>query len=280
MTIDIEQYFASFKDDGGVWYEPSVQGHKIGIEFFIHGPNSNLAITADEQYRRLVDISEKITNTELKNELRLRALAEKYSICITDIRGKYGKTPTLGGRSLSVKDLAEILYKAPAILSDIDIYFRTYNKNFQDNEESIENAVKSYFYMHQPYTEKISIYNPKTKKKETKTKTVRNIDKKNDFLKKFHEEAFEEACATDIRWAKMKEIPMPNGAKWVFGHFLEIWYSCESDFVGNKIFRPKDITEYCECFGVKMNIYEKRLIMKMKYWAVVAINELQNETES
>lgn len=279
MTIDIAQYFSKKDEDGAVWFEPTVNGVGIGIEFFIHGPNSNKAIIAEEYYKKMKDLADRIKDKNQKSEFLHKIEADKYFNCISDIRGKDGKDILMQGKKVALEDVKEILYKSPAILSAIDIYFRTYNKTFVIDEQQLELAVRNYFYLNQQYAVKKTETNPKTKKTETKTVYTRNIDKREDFIKKFKQSAFEDICKTDIKWAKLKTIPIPSGCEWIFSHFLEIWYLCDVDFGGNKIFRPKDIIEYCECFGITMSYYERRLLLKMKSWAMSEIFKLNTDED-
>ena len=279
MTLEIEQYFSDKNDDGAVWFEPIVNGKEIGMEFLLHGPNSNAAMKADDRYRFLRDIASRFKDDTTREDMLLKAEAERYANCISDIRGKDGRKLLVGGKEMSIKDLKDILYKSPSILKSIDVYYRTFTKSFAIDEELLESAVRNYFYLNHQYAEHYTVTNAKTKGKESKTRYVRNIDRRDDFIKKFGEEAFEEVCITDEKWAKLKSVQIPDGCRWLFGHFLEIWYLCSYDFGGNRVFTTRDIIDYCECFGVNIGYYDRHVIMKMKSWAMSEIALLGKEEE-
>ena len=48
---------------------------------------------------------------------------------------------------------------------------------------------------------------------------------------------------------------------------------------GNRIFTPKTISEYCDCFGVEFTYHERYFILQMKEWAVSAIAKVKEEKE-
>lgn len=106
-----------------------------------------------------------------------------------------------------------------------------------------------------------------------------NADKREDFVKKFGEKKFLELCKDDERLAELQPIPFPEGFTWLSNHFFKIWRHCEIDINGNRIFTPRQIIDYCECFGVKMTYPERKMILKMKEWAVEAIAELKSDKE-
>lgn len=278
MTIDIEQYFSRKEDDGGVWFEPDVNGKKIGVEFFIHGPNSDKAMVSNDYYQKMRDLATRIKDDNEREHFLQLALADRYASCISDMRSTNGSEIKLNNKPATIKDVKEILYKAPQILNSIDLYYRTYTKSFVVEEEELEKAVRNYFYLNQQYAEKTTTINTKTKQKETKTKYVRNIDRREDFIRKFKQKAFDKICEEDESWAKLKTIPIPNGYIWLFNHFLEIWYMCDVDFGGNRIFQTKDILNYCKCFGVNISYYERYLLVKMKGWAMSEISQLDKKS--
>lgn len=58
-----------------------------------------------------------------------------------------------------------------------------------------------------------------------------------------------------------------------------MWKCCEIDMMGNRIFTPRHIMDYCECFGIPLTYRERQLILKLKEWANEAIAELKAEKE-
>lgn len=132
------------------------------------------------------------------------------------------------------------------------------------------------------YVEKdVAKSNPRTHKMEhsTKKEWTSNAERMSDFIKKFGESKFNEISKVDEKFAELHYLDFPIGSDWIVNHFFQIWKHCEYDINGNKIFTPKQILDYCECFGVYMTYREKQLIMKMKEWAIEAIAELKKEKE-
>lgn len=134
--------------------------------------------------------------------------------------------------------------------------------------------MKRFFYLHHWHAVQKPSLNPKTHKKETKTTYVCNAQKRDDFISKFGQSEFDRISAADEDWGKLRDIPFPKGTKWLFSHFYEMWSGCAADFSGNKILTPREITDYCVCFGVRLSYRERRLIMDMRRWAFEAIAEL------
>ena len=133
--------------------------------------------------------------------------------------------------------------------------------------------------MRYPHSAERSVYNPKTKKQEKKRYTITNLEKRDKFIKSFGDKEFRKICLQDDSYAKLQDIPFPPGWTWLFNHFYSMWRHCECDFNGNRIFTPKVITDYCECFKVKLTVREKREVMMMHEWASMAIAELEKNND-
>ncbi|MCQ2086563.1 MAG: hypothetical protein MJZ37_00605 [Bacilli bacterium] len=118
-----------------------------------------------------------------------------------------------------------------------------------------------------------------TKKREEKTEWTSNAEKRQEFIDKFGEKKFDELAKEDPKFAELQPLPFPEGFTWLFNHFYKIWRHCETDINGNRIFTPRQIIDYCQCFGVTMNFRERAMVLKMKEWAVEAIVELKKEKE-
>lgn len=120
--------------------------------------------------------------------------------------------------------------------------------------------------MNTPYSVKKEVI--KKGKKSSKTEWVRNSEKKKDFIEKFGEEKFRQAAVKDPeRWGKLVEPDFPQGFRWIWLTFLDIWRTCEHDFNGNTVLTPRVLTDYCECFKVSLTVQEKHLIFRIKNWA-------------
>ena len=113
--------------------------------------------------------------------------------------------------------------------------------------------------------------------KQTKTEYKTHIEEREDFIKVNGKKKFDDVCKVSKRHAELQDIPIPDGFKWVWSHFLEIWRHCESDINGNRIFTPKQITDYSECFGVEFTVREKKEIMMFEEWAEVSISRLKKK---
>jgi hypothetical protein len=130
-----------------------------------------------------------------------------------------------------------------------------------------------------PHERKRAFLDSKTKKKNEKTEYITNVSTREDFIKKFGQKKFDELSLVDDNLNKLKDIPMPQGFVWLFSHFLEIWRSCESNLSGYKIFTPKQILDYSDCFCVDFSVREKRLLLKWKEWADITIAELNKSKD-
>ncbi len=134
-----------------------------------------------------------------------------------------------------------------------------------------------------PYSVKKSIIktNPKTHKAETTTETEwkTGAEERENFIKRFGEDKLKEIAKMDENYEKLMFLQFPEGFDWIINHFLKIWRHCETDLNGNRIFTPRQIIDYCNCFGVKMTYHERLLVLKMKEWTVEAIAELKREKE-
>lgn len=134
-----------------------------------------------------------------------------------------------------------------------------------------------------PYSVKKEVpkTNPRTHKVEynSVTEWTSNAEQREKFIKQFGEKRFLEVAKEDKRYGELEYLPFPEGFSWLINHFFKIWRHCESDINGNKIFTPRQITDYCDCFGVNINYHERFLILKMKEWAIEAISQLKAEKE-
>lgn len=98
---------------------------------------------------------------------------------------------------------------------------------------------------------------------------------RDNFVKAQGYTKFCEECKTSERLAKYQDIPVPDQYEWVWGHFIAIWQQCEVDLFGRKILTYGTINDYVECMKVPLSISDKRLIMKMKTWAMQQIDDME-----
>lgn len=83
----------------------------------------------------------------------------------------------------------------------------------------------------------------------------------------------------DKKYEKLQDIPIPSQYRWIWKHFLNIWYECEHDFNGNIIFNYRTINDYVECMQVPLNVLDKKLLLKMKHWANEVVYDLRDKKE-
>lgn len=56
-----------------------------------------------------------------------------------------------------------------------------------------------------------------------------------------------------------------------------IWQNCEHDINGNAVLTFRTLNEYVECMKVPLSINDKKMILKIKHWAMNAIAELKED---
>jgi len=269
---------ARTSEDDGVWFEPIVNGTGVGFEVKVHGPLSDKVLIAEEKYLRMRGYAARLKDSSERADFIQKAAADRYTECISAIRGKNGKKIKLGSSfELNKDSIFDILYSSPSIISSISTFMTSRVKNISQWESELEAAVKQYFFLYSYHEVPQPKVKEKDKKKKQKPKYVRYIDKRNAFIKKFGREEFDKISEVDDNWKRLRDSPFPDGSIWLFNHFLEIWYSCEVDFAGNVLFRPRDIVDYCECTGIYISYYERKLMLRMKDWARFGINSQKND---
>lgn len=90
-------------------------------------------------------------------------------------------------------------------------------------------------------------------------------------------EEFDKLCKQDKDKEKLKDIPIPSEYEWIWKHFLNIWYQCEYDMVGNVIFTYRTVNDYVECMKVPLTVLDKKCLFKMKSWAIEAVSEVKDK---
>lgn len=126
----------------------------------------------------------------------------------------------------------------------------------------------------------------KNGKKSEKTEWVRNVDIRENFIKRYGkdrkrgEAEFYKLGEQEEKWKKLREIPCPPEYSWIFKHFMQIWQHAEYDMGGNVIFTYRTINDYVECMKVPFTVEDKKMLLKMKTWAQGAISELKENKES
>ena len=115
---------------------------------------------------------------------------------------------------------------------------------------------------------------------------MRNVDKREEFIelksgpkkdRKKGEEAFFKMGEIDKKWKKLREIPIPPEYSWIFKHFMQIWQGCEYDMAGNIVFTFHTVNDYVECYKVPLTVEDKKMLFKMKAWAVNTISEMKEK---
>lgn len=123
----------------------------------------------------------------------------------------------------------------------------------------------------------------KNGKKTEITVSERNVDIRENFIKRYGkdkkrgEEEFFKLGEQDEKWKKLREIPCPPEYSWIYRHFMQIWQHAEYDMCGNVIFTYRTINDYVECFKVPLTVEDKKMLFKMKGWAMGVISELKEK---
>lgn len=78
---------------------------------------------------------------------------------------------------------------------------------------------------------------------------------------------------------KLKDIPIPNRFTWIWKHFLIIWNNCEYDINGNPIFSFRLVNDYVECMKVPLTVSDKKLLFKIKNWALETYYEIRHQED-
>lgn len=108
---------------------------------------------------------------------------------------------------------------------------------------------------------------------------MRNVDERIKFIEKFGEQRFLETCKKDKKFEQLKEIPCPPEYSWIFRHFMSIWQNAEYDMAGNVIFTYRTVNDYVECMKVPLTVEDKKMLFRMKVWALNAISELKEKDD-
>lgn len=112
---------------------------------------------------------------------------------------------------------------------------------------------------------------------QTKTEMVRNSDERDNFIKQFGIDRFDEQCVKGKSFEKYVDIPIPEQYQYVWEHFMMIWAHAEVDFNGKKVFSFGTVRDYEQCYGYRFTVKEKNLFFKMKTWAIEIVNELDKD---
>lgn len=113
---------------------------------------------------------------------------------------------------------------------------------------------------------------------------MRNVDARERLIKQFGGkdyrkgyQKFIEFGEKEEKWKKLREIPCPPEYSWIFRHFMQIWQNAEYDMAGNVIFTYRTVNEYVECMKVPLTVEDKKMLFKMKGWALGVISELKEK---
>lgn len=60
---------------------------------------------------------------------------------------------------------------------------------------------------------------------------------------------------------------------------MQIWQGCEYDMMGNIIFTFRTVNDYVECMKAPLSVEDKKMLFKMKAWAVNTISELKDKDD-
>lgn len=130
-VIEISDFFTRQRGEEGVWYEPTVYGQKIGIEFCVYNGHSVKVAHNSAKFQKQLDEAKLIKDDEERQAAEDKIYAERATDLICGMRGVNGRVVKLDGKVLeySSKTLAHIFLEAPDICLDI-ISFAMRNQNF------------------------------------------------------------------------------------------------------------------------------------------------------
>ena len=109
---------------------------------------------------------------------------------------------------------------------------------------------------------------------ETPQHGVRNVDRREDFRKKFGKDRFNALMERDSYYGKFRDPEIPKGCGWIFSQFLYVWGNAPRDgMTGNVVFTFSTVNDYVECLSPPLSLAEKKLLLRMAHWAREAIAE-------
>lgn len=98
--INLEDLFETTNQKEGIWFEPEINGEKVGIEFKILGAASDVNVIAAEKFTKATDEADKEKDTIKKRDKNILAICDRVSAMVIDIRGANGDELILGGKKV------------------------------------------------------------------------------------------------------------------------------------------------------------------------------------
>lgn len=127
--IDISAFFSKDNEEKGVWYEPTVDGRKVGFELRIYGANSNKADVLNDVWAKTKTELASITDVAVRLKKTDEAFATRVAGYVSDIRGKNGAKLTISGKEIDKADIEQIMANSPALEEEV-LRFAARNENF------------------------------------------------------------------------------------------------------------------------------------------------------
>lgn len=119
--------FCSVKNENeGVWFEPKVRGFGTGFEILLYGPNSDVAVTAREEFAKQLEAARDVEDVIEKKNIIERATAEFMAKVTGDIRSKDPEVELENedGTPVTKKDILNFYLEAPIIVDEISTFFK------------------------------------------------------------------------------------------------------------------------------------------------------------
>lgn len=141
----------------------------------------------------------------------------------------------------------------------------------------MSDAVTQYFFLHSSYRKKKTVINGKNGKKSDEYEWTSHYAEKKEFEARFGKERLEQMIKTQERFKQYREPDIPEGYRWLFQKFMDIWSHCGIDFNGNVIYSFDTVLDYEKFSGIVFTYFERRVLLKMGDWAHAALAKLRKD---
>ena len=119
--IDISDFFVTARENGGLWFEPLVDGFPSGIELKVLGRSSSKVIRAGAEYLKAVESLKEIQDDGERVEAERRIVCHRIAQSVIGIRGKGGRPLLLKGKPVqySQKLIEDLLVENMDIRTEV-----------------------------------------------------------------------------------------------------------------------------------------------------------------
>lgn len=118
-TLDISKFFTKKNEEEGIVRKIYVDGEYTGIKACVYGNNSNVAVIANEEYRKEYNETLVITDVEKKLEKQNKALAKRVAKSVKYLESDDGTPLMIGDKKVTEEDYVTIMEQSPLIANAI-----------------------------------------------------------------------------------------------------------------------------------------------------------------